>query len=47
MAARPLAGANPVVNPHDKVWIGGVGWMKDDKRWHDGQHKEARFEGRR
>lgn len=36
---RSLAGVNPVVNPHGKVWIGGVGWMKNGRRWHDGQDK--------
>ncbi|MCW2112488.1 DUF6362 family protein [Bradyrhizobium elkanii] len=45
LTEKGTAGVNPVVNPHAKVWIGGVGWMKDGKRWHDGQHKAARYEG--
>ncbi|QOZ15931.1 hypothetical protein XI02_13795 [Bradyrhizobium sp. CCBAU 21365] len=44
---RPLAGVSPVVNPHGKVWIGGVGWMKDGRPWRDGRDKAARYEGRR
>lgn len=37
---RPImAGESPVVEQHGKVWIDGVGFMKNGKRLNDGRNK--------